>query len=63
VLASLAGYLGVPPDVTVEPRCIDKHVQWSQLGNVWYNAQVRTIFYMPFRKRVKSTNQDENDAK
>jgi anti-anti-sigma regulatory factor len=63
VLTSLAAYLGVPPEITVEPVCIDKHVRWSQLGNVWYNAQIRTIFYMPFRKRVKSANQDKHDAK
>jgi anti-anti-sigma regulatory factor len=49
VLTSLAKYLEVPPDITVEPVCIDKHIQVSQLCNVWYNAQIRTICYMPFR--------------
>ena len=54
VLISLAGYLEIPADVTVEPVCIDKHLQWSQAGNVWYNAQIRTIFYMSFRRMKKS---------
>jgi len=63
VLSSLAVFLGVPPEVAVEPKCIDKHIQWSQLGNVWYNAQIRTIFYMPFRRRDKAANQDKNDAR
>ena len=54
VLTSLAKYLEIPADVTVEPACIDKHLQWSQTGNVWYNAQIRTLFYMPFRRLGKS---------
>jgi anti-anti-sigma regulatory factor len=54
VLTSLAKYLEIPADVTVEPVCVDKHVQWSQAGNVWYNAQIRTLFYMPFRRMNKS---------
>ena len=48
VLTSLATYLGIPADITVEPVCIDSRIQWSQASNVWYNAQIRTIFYMPF---------------
>ncbi len=54
VLVSLAKYLEIPADVTVEPVCIDKNLQWSQAGNVWYNAQIRTLFYMPFRRMKKS---------
>jgi anti-anti-sigma regulatory factor len=54
VLAGLAKYLEIPADVRVEPACIDKHLQWSQAGNVWYNAQIRTLFYMPFRRLGKS---------
>jgi pyruvate/2-oxoglutarate dehydrogenase complex dihydrolipoamide dehydrogenase (E3) component/anti-anti-sigma regulatory factor len=49
VLNSLATYLGIPAEVAVEPRCVDPRVQWSQSGNVWYSAQIRTLFYMPFR--------------
>jgi len=49
VLTSLATYLGIPADVTVEAVCVDPRMQWAQAGNAWYNAQVRTMFYMPFR--------------
>ncbi len=53
VLTSLATFLGVPADVTVEPRIVDKKMQWSQVKNLWYNAQIRTLFYMPFRLLFK----------
>jgi len=49
VLTSLASYLEVPAEITVEPRIVDPGVQWGQVGNVWYNAQIRTLLYMPFR--------------
>ena len=49
VLTSLATYLGVPAEVTVEPVCVDRRMQWSQGRNVWYNAQIRTLLYMPLR--------------
>ena len=56
VLTSLATYLGIPADVNVEARCVDPRMQWAQASNVWYNAQIRTMFYMPFLwlKRVTS---------
>ena len=63
VLTSLAGYLGVSPNITIEPICIDRHVQWSQAGNVWYNAQIRTIVYMPFRWFGKSTKNSKREGK
>jgi hypothetical protein len=49
VLTSLATYLEIPADVIVEPLCIDSTMRWLQAGNIWYNAQIRTLFYMPFR--------------
>ena len=49
VLTSLAEHLGVPAEVNVDIRCVDTRMQWSQAGNVWYNAQIRTMLYMPFR--------------
>ena len=49
LLTALAGYLGVPADVSVEPVCIDKTLQWSQAGNIWYNAQIRTLLHSPVR--------------
>ena len=47
VLSALAMHLGVPADVSVKATCLDPSVQWRQLGNVWYNAQIRTIFASP----------------
>jgi hypothetical protein len=49
VLTSLATYLGVPAEVTVKPLRIDPGLQWSQAGNVWYNAQIRTLLMTPGR--------------
>ena len=63
VLTSLAKYLDIPGDVTVDPVCIDKHLQWSQTGNVWYNAQIRTLFYMPFRRLGKSRKDGKTKGK
>lgn len=60
VLTSLATYLGIPADVAVEPRCVDPRMQWSQAGNVWYNAQIRTLLYIPFlllAKPLRDRNQ------
>ncbi|MFC1933439.1 STAS domain-containing protein [Chloroflexota bacterium] len=48
LLTSLATYLGIPADVTVEAICVDPRMQWTQADNIWYNAQIRTMFYMPF---------------
>jgi anti-anti-sigma factor len=63
VLTSLANYLEIPANVTVEPVCIDTHLQWSQVRNVWYNAQIRTFFYMPFRWLGKSLKGVERKEK
>ena len=47
VLESLAKQLGVPGDVSVEAVCVDPGVKWSQSGNLWYNAQIRTMLSAP----------------
>ena len=47
VLSSLAKNLGMPPEVSVEAVCIDRGVRWAQSGNLWYNAQIRTILSAP----------------
>lgn len=49
VLCSLAAHLGVPADVTVDIRCVDTRIQWGQAGNVWHNAQIRTLLHTPSR--------------
>jgi len=56
VLESLAKYLKVPADVSVEARCIDQGMRWLQTGNIWYNAQARTILSAPVwwvRKKLR----------
>jgi hypothetical protein len=49
VLTSLAVHLGVPADITFEQECIDTVLRWSQIGNVYYNAQIRTLIHEPKR--------------
>ena len=49
LLGSLAAHVGVPPDVTVDIRCVDTRIQWGQAVNVWHNAQVRTLLHTPLR--------------
>ena len=56
VLTSLAKHLKVPAEITVEPRRVDSGMQWGQAGNVWYNAQVRTLFGVPFRRLTARRN-------
>jgi len=48
LLTSLASYLNVPPDITIEPIIVDRTLQWSEAGNIWYNAQLRTLLHVPF---------------
>jgi anti-anti-sigma factor len=49
VLTSLAVHLGVPADITFEQECVDTSLRWSQIGNVYYNAQIRTLIHEPKR--------------
>ena len=49
VLTSLALYFGVPADITFEQECVDTSLRWSQIGNVYYNAQIRTLIHEPKR--------------
>lgn len=58
VLSSLATYLKVPPDVEVVKICVDDGLQWGKTGNIWYNAQIRSLPYnIPrlFQKPKKRT--------
>ena len=45
VLSSLATHLGVDPQVNVMKTCVDKKMQWSEMTNIWYNAQIRSLLY------------------
>ena len=49
VLASLAAYLGTPADIAYEARCIDQAMQWTQVSNTRYNAQIITLLREPLR--------------
>jgi len=49
VLRSLAMHFGVPAHVTCEQECIDRRLRWSQIGNLAYNAQIRTLINEPKR--------------
>ena len=45
-LTALASYFGVPADVQMRKTCVDNRWQWSQAGNLWHNAAMRTGVYM-----------------
>lgn len=45
VLKSLAAHFGVNEPVTMEKRCVDPKVQWSQARNVRHNASVHSMVY------------------
>ncbi len=45
VLKSLAAHFGVDDPVSLEKVCVDPRLQWSNVGNVWNNASVRSMIY------------------
>jgi anti-anti-sigma factor len=45
VLSSLASFLGVEAEVKLEKTCIRSDLQWARSGNLWYNAQIRSLPY------------------
>jgi len=47
VLTSLGAHLGVKGDVVMTKVLIDPKVQWSAAKNIWQNAAIRTVLYMP----------------
>lgn len=54
-LRNLAAHFGVTnQEPTLTAICVDKKVQWSEAGNVWHNAAIRSAVYMPvhFTKRL-----------
>jgi hypothetical protein len=45
-LANLARHLGVAdPVVTTDAVCVDRRRQWSNAGNLWHNAGIRSALY------------------
>jgi hypothetical protein len=45
-LRSLANAFGVEGEVSTETLCVDKRRQWSNAGNVWHNAGIRSGMFM-----------------
>jgi len=46
VLTSLAAHYGIQGQVQTHKVCLDPRLQWSQAGAIWYNAGMRTVFYL-----------------
>jgi hypothetical protein len=46
-LRNLANDFGRTGTVSQQNVCVDKKVQWSEAKNVWHNAAIRTVVYMP----------------
>jgi anti-anti-sigma factor len=47
VLTELAALLGTSGDVQMHKTLLDPQLQWNRAGNIWYNAQLRTLLYSP----------------
>jgi hypothetical protein len=45
VLSSLAAHFECEPDVSLSKTCVDPKLQWSQAGNFWHNAAMRSMLY------------------
>jgi hypothetical protein len=56
-LANLAQRFGVNGETQIDEVCLDSHVQWAYVPNVWYNDGLRTALYVaaaPVRWILKS---------
>jgi anti-anti-sigma factor len=47
VLTELAALLGTSGEVQMHKALLDPKLQWERAGNIWYNAQLRTLVYGP----------------
>jgi anti-anti-sigma factor len=47
VLTELAALLGTSGEVQMHKTLLDPKLQWKRAGNIWYNAQLRTLLYSP----------------
>jgi hypothetical protein len=45
-LRQVAEHFGVEGELTTESVCVDRRRQWSNAGNVWHNAGIRSGIYM-----------------
>jgi len=46
-LRNLASRLGVEGKIEQQNVLIDRHLQWGEIGNVWYCGAIRSSLYMP----------------
>jgi hypothetical protein len=56
-LRSLASRLGADGDVDTEEVCLDRHVQWAYISNIWHNSGMWTAFYYiaaPLRRAIRA---------
>jgi anti-anti-sigma factor len=47
VLTELAALLSTSGEVQMHKTLLDPKLQWQRAGNIWYNAQLRTLLYAP----------------
>jgi hypothetical protein len=45
-LTALSAHFGVAGQVQMRKTCVDPRWQWSQAGNIWHNAAMRTGMYL-----------------
>ena len=48
-LKALAAHFGVTAPVEQQVICVDPRLQWSQVGNIWHSAALRTPLYAAVR--------------
>mgnify|MGYP001470834632 CR=1 FL=1 len=44
-ITAVAAYFGVQTTPTTQLTCVDPGRKWSQAGNIWHNAGIRTVLY------------------
>jgi hypothetical protein len=60
VLTSLAQHHGLKrPKIEMRRELLDRHVQWSRVGNIWHNALIRTSLHTPVQVVQKLTGKSQ----
>jgi hypothetical protein len=56
-LRALASRFEVNGDVSTEEVCLDRHIQWTYVSNIWYNSGMWTALYyvaLPVRRAIRA---------
>ena len=55
VLQSLLKHIGSSANVEVTPLCLDTSLKWQRITNVFVNAQILSILYLPaiFLRKIR----------